>query len=294
MALRGAVVTRQGRGTRRGGTACRLTERDKTLLRSLERFRIARTRDLARLFFPGRHRDVVADRLRKLYDAGQLEVHVQGLAAENIYSLGPRSLALVRVQSRPSPRVPRQPWEHHLGIVDYWTRLAIAVHGLPHVRLVRVRPDWEVRAEGEVRPVVPDLVVDLSCSDGQLTRETRVVIELDRGTESLEVLRRKLRAWASDRGAWWGELGALDCTLVLATDAAGERRMPALRSLLEREWPGLFAVWVPSSDLVAELRKLSAGPFATSRHGNGRAEAGTVDAATPAPVAGGGLSAGSE
>jgi hypothetical protein len=82
-------MARVPRDCRRTGTKVVLTERDQALLCAVGRFRLVTSADLAVLFFPGRHRDVCADRLRRLFDAGFLEVRAAERAVQNQYSLGP-------------------------------------------------------------------------------------------------------------------------------------------------------------------------------------------------------------
>ncbi|NOT33993.1 MAG: hypothetical protein HOP12_07475 [Candidatus Eisenbacteria bacterium] len=264
---------RQPRDRRRGGGKVRLTVRDAALLRALGRFRIARSSDLGRLFFPGQHRDVLAARLRALFDAGFVQAHVLDRAAENIYSLGPAGIAWTRTAGATARAVPRQPWPHHLGIVRLWTSIASALHLLPDVRLTRCVPDWEVRAGAAVGlGVVPDALIELACeSDGQ-ERRVCLAVELDRGTESLEVLRRKVRLLDEARVARPSFLDWTSFDLVLVLDEAGRSREGKVRDLLAKEWGGPSRIWTPASVLADEIRSLvesSVPPVTDSRHCNG-------------------------
>jgi len=281
-------MPRQHRTQRRTGTSVRLTMRDVALLRALARFRIARSRDLGRVFFSGRHRDVVASRLRRLYDGRYLEVHVLDLAAENVYALGPQGHAWVAGQGVAARGIPRQPWHHHLGIVDIWTRVAAAVHGVEGLRLKRFVPDWEIREQGLAAgyEVVPDGLLELA-STGDTAR---LVLELDRGTESLEVVRRKVRAFADLRGRRSSFLDWPTFELVLVLDAAGASREAKLRELVANEWPGSVLVWTPQTELIGELQLLAgltAPALTDSRCGNGRERLLTRDVTERLPATGG-------
>ena len=289
-------MTRQPRDKRRSRTTVKLTRRDEALLRALGRFRLARSSDVGRLFFPGRHRDVLAARLRRLYDAHYLETHVLDRAAENVYSLGREGQAWLRARGVAVGAVPRPPWHHHLGIVWLWSKTAAAVNGVEGLRLIRFVPDWDAREQGGATglEVVPDAVVDVAAVGDGRRVAVRVLAELDRGTESVEVLRRKLHALAARPGAPGSVPSTRDLVLVVMLDEAGRRREGKMRDLLASEWPQRARLWTDETDLVAELQQLlgiAATPATDSRHGNGRERAANADPPMLPPVAGGGPSA---
>jgi hypothetical protein len=280
-------MARQRRDQRRSGVRVTLTKRDEALLHALSRFRLARSSDLHRLFFPGRHPDVLADRLRRLYDGHYLEAHVVGLAAENVYSLGREGQAWLRAHGQTVHSVPRPPWLHHLGIVRLWSRLAATTHGLGGLRLVHFVPDWQARQGGGAAglEVVPDAVVDLAGDLEGQPMVLRIWVELDRGTESLEIFRRKLRTLAAQPQP--------SVILAVVLEDAGRSRTEKVRDLLSTEWPGIACLWTEETDLAAELLRLLSCPTppgTDSRHGSGREGSPTPAPATSPPVTGGGLS----
>lgn len=285
---------RMKRTIRRSGVRVELGPRDEALLRALARFRLARSADLGRLFFAGRHRDVCASRLRRLYDAGFLETHAADLAAPNLYSLGPRGKSWIRDAGGTVHPLPRPPVEHHLGVINVWTRLAAVAYAVPGARLVRFVPEFEVRESqlGVVAGVVPDALVELAATTVGRTQSARLAVELDRATESLAVLHRKLAALdAAVSGD--GLPGWPDCELVVALDEAGARREGAIRALVSECWPGTARVWTLATDLAAEVRALTGPPKAPvthSRCGDGREAHASPDAAVSSSVTGGGLS----
>jgi len=268
----------------------KLTARDEALFAALGRFGIAHSSDLGRLLFPGRHRDVLAARLRRLYDSSFLEAHVLDRAAENVYSLGPRGRAWLHGRGGTVRGVPRPPWYHHLGIVSLWSGIAAATHQVEGLRLARFLPDWEIRECGSAAglEIVPDALIELvGYVDGQ-PRPVRLAVELDRGTESLEVLRRKVRTIAGRSFMDWP---AFD--LIVLLDAAGQSREQKIRELLAREYPRQSRIWTPQSSLPSELRHLAglAEPPATdSRYGNGMLSEPSQDSAERSGVTGEGLS----
>lgn len=175
------AAVRQPR-TERHRVAVRLTDRDRLVLEALGRFRIARTTDLVLTGFRDVHPMTASMRLRRLYDAGFLDVHAGHIGTENVYRLGPNADAW-RVG-----RIPRGNLEHHLGVVRAWTTLAAGspARGL-EVELAR--PDWELRGEVAGAELVPDLFMVLG--------GVGLAVELDCGTEPLSVIARKLDLYGS-------------------------------------------------------------------------------------------------
>jgi hypothetical protein len=289
------MSVRAKRTSRTRGVSVVLGTRDHGLLRAVGRFRLATSADLHRLFFAGRHRDVVAARLRKLYDAGFLETHMLDRAAPNIYSLGPVAKAWLRAQGGTVHGLPRPPWQHHLGVISLWSRVAAATHQLGCVRLARFVPEFEVREQGVGvgSGVVPDALLELGVVRDGRSETVRMLVELDRGNEALTVVRQKLRALAVVRaeGSLLPEWTTFD--LVVALDEAGARREAKVRALVAEEWSGPWHVWMDSTDLVAELGRLGGPSEATvrgSRLGNGSGPAASADGAVLPAVTGGGLS----
>ena len=273
---------RQAREQRRRGVAVRLTDRDRALLEALARFRIARSGDLGRLFFPGRHRDVLMARLRKLYDGSYVEVHVGDRAAENVYSIGPRAKEVVVDGSVCT--VPRPPWEHHLEIVRLWCRLAATAHESTRLHLVSFLPEWVLRAAPGVveRAIVPDSLVTVAVED----REVVLAVEVDRGTEGLAVLRRKISAYRSASTL-------NETTLVVALAGDGLRRVDQVWDLLRAESMSSAAVWTEETELEPEIIRLTLaaeGPVTRSRRGNGMDQHASPEADSASDVTGGGLS----
>jgi hypothetical protein len=278
---------RQSRRERRAGVNVSITSRDEALLRALARFRIAHSSDLGRLFFPGRNRDVLAARLRRLYDARFLEVHVLDRAAENIYSLGPAGKEWLKGRGIPIRSAPRPPWLHHLGIVRIWSKVAAATRLLEGARLVRFSSEWELR-EGEDRQhfgIVPDSLIEVVRDQ----RRIRMALEVDCGTESTDVLREKFRRYDA-LGAGGGLFEWKVFELLVALQGAGVRRERVIQGLLRTEWAGGFHVWAEETDVAAALGRMLETPVTDSRCGNGREEAAVASPAEGCSATGGGPS----
>jgi len=172
---------RQLRNRRHRGVNVRLTDRDRHVFEALGRFRLARTRDLQLTCFRGIHPTTAGLRIRKLFDAGFLDVHSGRIGEENVYVLGRAAK-----DWRLGP-VPRGNLQHHLAIVHAWAILAANVP--ESLLLERSLPDWELREDAPHLEVIPDLFMVLSGK--------ALAVEVDLGTEALPVLRRKLDAYRS-------------------------------------------------------------------------------------------------
>jgi DNA-binding transcriptional ArsR family regulator len=260
-------VARQSRTARRTGAVIDLTARDEALLRALGRFRVARTSQLAALFFAGVRRDTAAERLRRLYDAGLLDVRSAERSEENLYSLGPKGREWLKERGIATGAMPRGGLKHHLGIVEAWVELAGAAHASQSFSLELFRPDWEIREhlEGRDARLVPDALVQLGPGDGGLGG-LRFALEVDRGTERPPELRIKVQLYEALRTGPGGIYGWRELGLVVAIDGAGKRRQEAVEEILQQEWGSWWLLWnegQPASGLLEDFDRLpSRGPLA--------------------------------
>lgn len=224
-----------------------LTERDAAVLHALSRFRLARTSDLVAYAFGNVRRDTAAVRLRRLFDARFLAVLPPKQGVENVYRLGPAGKTWLADEGVPGGRVPRGGHEHHLAIVQTW----VAVAGLGNLELERALPDWEIREQFSAHelPVVPDLLLVARAGE----HRHAVAVEVDRGTESLGVLYRKLEAYRSLWGQPPGLFGfeqfgvALVCT---------PNRRASLSAALKKAWVVPHVLWTYSEAPSAAFCKL--------------------------------------
>jgi hypothetical protein len=219
-------------------------------------------------------------RLRRLYDASYLDAHVIDRASENIYSVGRLGKAWLETHDGHVGALPRRPWHHHLGIVQFWAAIATATHVISGVRLTSFQPEWVLRGreDGVDDAVVPDALVELIGHADRSLGPVRLAVEVDRGTEGLVVLRRKIRLYSSltKRN---GMLSQGKFSLVILLQDDGVRREAAIRELLAAEWSSGSHVWTESTDLSAELHELFglSLPVTGSRHGNGREDGANAD-----------------
>ena len=243
---------RHARDERRSGVVVELSTRDETLLRVLGRFRISRTADLAHLVFPGVRRDTVAARLRRLFDAGYIDVTAADRASENVYSLGPKGKTWMSDHGHAVGRVPRDR-DHHLAVVRAWGDVACAVHALPGVRLALVRSDWELADRRASLAVVPDLFIEFSVDVPGGHIPVRLCVEVDMGSEAPAVWARKLAAYEAARESPSGLLGWRDFGLALVTGGNRGRR-GRLARLISAAWSGWWIAWSERDEVRSCLR----------------------------------------
>jgi hypothetical protein len=270
---------RIARDRRRAGVRAVLGPRDEALLRALARFRIARTDDLTSLFFRGVRRDTAATRLRKLHDAGLLEVRSGGLNAQNVYVLGPGGRGWVEERGMAVGAPPAAPFGHSLAIVRLWARLAAALSEDGSLKLRRFEPDWELRARlaGSGAPVVPDAAIEIVSRQLETLPNVRIALEVDLTTERPGALRRKLAPYEVSRCFDWGG----PVTLVVVLFGAGARRVVSVRSLVEAEWQGRAHVFAESAWPATLLQEVGRPALTQSPCGKGRVEGASRDASPP-------------
>ena len=260
-------MARQSRSKRRSGVVTELKPRDEALLRALGRFRIARTSQIVRILFQGVRRDTAAERLRRLYDAGYLDVRSSERSEENLYALGAAGKTWLGEHGQVAGSIPRGGLGHHLDIVEAWVALSDAAHESPLWRLELFRSDWEIREHtGSSEPLlVPDALVQLGRRDG--TREPlRFALEVDRGTERPPELRRKIQLYEQLRTGAEGLFGWKALGLIVAVDGSGLKRQSALSTILREEWGSWSLLWSegrPAGELLGDLAGLPLeGPLA--------------------------------
>ena len=184
---------------------------------------------------------MMSRKLRKLHDGGFLAVEVPQFHGENLYSLSALGRGeIIAAGGRVGPR-PRGGHGHHLVVVASWIRLV----GLQRfgLRIKLARPDWEAREElaGSWTTLVPDLFVVGEASG----REVVLAIEVDRGTESLTVLRRKLETYAGLLAGEEGVFGYRNLRLVVV--GTSPRRLESISGLLSTLWPHPVQLWLAGS-----------------------------------------------
>jgi protein involved in plasmid replication-relaxation len=261
---------RIARERRRAGVHVVLGPRDEALIRTLARFRIARTGDLAELFFRGVRRDTAATRLRRLHDAGFIQARPSGLSEQNVYQLGPEGLCWAEQRSLATGAPPVAPAIHHLAIVRLWARLAATLAAHNTLRLQRFEPDWEVRARvaGFSAPVVPDAVIEIVGRGPGARSATRIALEVDLTTERPGVLRRKLAAYEVSHHFAGGDPVGLVVVLV----GARQQRLSSVHSLIGTEWRGDAQVFAESDWPSAILQRLREGPLTGTPSSKGTTE----------------------
>jgi hypothetical protein len=103
--------------------------------------------------------------------------------------------------------------------VRAWIELAAAL-AADGIAIVRTDPDWELRYRLRGTHAVPDLLIEL---EGRT-----LLVEVDRGTEPISVLRRKLTSYRADAvaGLW------RDAAMLFALENPSAKRVVAIEVLV--------------------------------------------------------------
>jgi len=230
-------------------------------------------------------------RIRRLFDAGYLDVRCGDRTEENVYTLGSLGRRWAEGLGIQVGRAPRGGAAHHLAIVRAWSAVAEAAQRRPGASVDLTRPDWELREEfGDVGlPVVPDLFTVLAVATPTAQRTVALVVEVDLGTETLRVLEQKLVAYDLLASREHGMFGHRD--FGLAVVLANPGREPAVRRLLDRRWAGWWLIWTETDGpgaAIAGVFDLLTGsvrpPVTDPRSGNGGPSAVTHSASTLRPT----------
>lgn len=220
----------------------RLLERDRALVRQVERLRLVSGQQLRRLYFADLQPRSAQRQLRRLVELGllaRLERRIGGVRAGSdgfIYELAGGGQRLVQSWQRAVGKARSHP-EPGLRFVDHTLTCAETYVGLveaerdERLQLLEHQAEpacWRTRAGTFGRPAVlrPDGFVRLAVGE----RELWWFIEVDRATESLTVIRRQGRAYLAHYQAGVEPLMPRVAWLTPSTDRA-ERLRGALHDL---------------------------------------------------------------
>jgi hypothetical protein len=237
------------------GRRFELSPRDQAVLTDLTRLRLLTGAQLERLHFAGfttansrgSSRRRALGRLQKLGLITSLERRVGGVRAGStglIYTLDAAGQHLLQqCAARPSAR-PRKPWPlgwlftmHTLDVAELYVRLR-ELERLGQLELLQYLAEpasWHRTATGTAKP-------DAFLIYGKGPFEEHVWLEVDRGTESLNVVRRKLAAYVDL--ALTGDSGPSGVFPKVVVTTPTEQRREALASVI-RQLPD------PAGKLVA-------------------------------------------
>ena len=268
------VRRRQARAVPAADRPFRFTERDEWILEALAKMRFLTTDQIAELGFQ-RSRSAANKRLRKLLDAGLVQVWVESLAAPNVYGLtraGARLLGDARDQTPIAvPRSLEGNLAHLLGINQVRISLAIGLEATSGT-LGWWQSDWELRARFR-EAVIPDALFAVNWGDGV---SSTFALEVDHATRSSRALVAKLLRYRSLLSRGRGLYGLEEVvTLVVGFDERWlrrHRRTLAHVGLGPRLWltsmnelkaqGGLSTIWQdPMSDDRHSIRALATLPY---------------------------------
>ena len=207
-----------------------VTVRDKKILQALAESKFLTTTMIGRLAFDGRVNSTLRLRLRRLFNNGLLKVWINGLNAENLYSLDRPAIPILRnlvSNEDASFRVPRRPerkMDHLLAINEFRISLSVSL-ARKQGELCSWKPDWQIKKVGEPC-LVPDALFRMSLDGVRATG----ALEMDLGGEPVKTLfGSKLRRYCYELDREGSEL---NCVLVVTTTV---RRLYALLTVATQE-----------------------------------------------------------
>lgn len=297
-----------------GRASCALNQRDLEIFRAIERHGFLTASLISLAFFTpaavARRRPAsrAFGRLRLLWLWGYLDRYLlpapRGMlgSVPCLYALGQPALAYLPRSTQGTPSAPRSLEQldprfvqHELAAAAFWAHLQAQV-GTGRLTACRWTPERELRAQRRRvqdprtqrwLPVLLDGFVELEDEDGH---SGCAMVEIDRGTLTVERFQRKLRAWEAYVGsgrfrADWGHADGSVVVLVESWDRlrgiwkAGRRQVPEGRwdryvfSTLDILTPDRFGradVWLSMRGVYARLLDslFSAAPTRTQFPGN--------------------------
>jgi len=174
--------------------AVRLGDRDLKVLLKCAKAQWLSTSQLQRLFFGGVTPDAVRRSLRRLTAAGYLTAYRENRMSEILHAVGPKGRPILEAKGIPVEihRTPPRQLEHLMGINDI--RVAVETSGLEVAFFFAA---WELGEFGWRYELIPDAVFAL-----KLPERRTLIVEYDRGTETVDVVLRKVRLYGEGLGGF--------------------------------------------------------------------------------------------
>lgn len=281
--------------------AFRLTDRDMAIIRAVNRYRYLRSGQINRLFFPGNiSKQSCQKRLKYLFHNGYLDrifPYVQ-LGTENkeassdvAYRLDKKGVEYLSsidddvIYPTRKRRVRHEFLQHSLDLSEFRVCLELALAALSGYQLRLFVPDFlqkegatgltgfkryrlydEIRdpATGEMVVFYPDAMVVLEAIGSEARR--LYFVEIDRGTEGLQTIRRKIRAYQLyARNKLFAKFGPFQNFAVLFQTSSERRAANMVKLIAEMDY-GL-QVLITHAAIVTEETVLT-DPIWQQREGN--------------------------
>ena len=192
---------RKIRGQRQPDRPVVLMKRDIEMFTLVGLTRYMDTNQLAREFFYNKSLDACRKRLRKLYDAGYINITLAGSQQPNLISLTGKSLSIVKQKYPELANRIRLPGSlrigglrHHLATVDarLYIKNLCEKQGLSLLRWANSNGDVGRDIGLDKLRLKPDGLAEIQTPEGVLIQG----VEVDTGTESLKVIGNKLYRYA--------------------------------------------------------------------------------------------------
>jgi hypothetical protein len=255
----------------KGGMAFRLTGRDMGIIQAVNRYRYLRSGQINRLFFPeNTSKQSCQKRLKYLFHNGyldrifpyvQLGTEEKDASSDVAYRLDKQGVTYLEDSGEEvifptrKRRVRHEFLRHALDLSEFRVCLELGLAALPGYQLRLFVPDFlqkegatgltglrryrlydEIRdpATGEMVVFYPDAMMVLEATGADARR--LYFIEIDRGTEGLQTIRRKMRAYQLyARNRVFAKLGKFQNFTVLFQTSSERRAANMVRLVAEMD-----------------------------------------------------------
>lgn len=242
-----------------------VTSRDLEVLKNLSRYRFLTVQEVKRLCFSQNINSLrTQQRLKLLYDiqliSRLMAFRDNGSRQGYIYTLSPEGRNYLAANNEDVPvssfnnPVKYLYLQHCVDVSKFWVDLTLAVQKVEGLTLSLFAPDWQIRAQSqetnslknrelyqeisvsnskEKFVVFPDGLFILSAKDEEgKTHNKLFALEIDRGTESLQVIQRKIISYvfARQQNKFGKYPGHDDLTILI--QCSSEKRASNIRNCL--------------------------------------------------------------
>jgi len=195
----------------------KIEERDKRIFSALHKYRFLYTRHIHDIVFTDRYISIVRRRLRKLQDEGYIGAkqvfNKNGSLHSHVYYLKPPGYTVLGMEYK-RRSFPQKTMQHAMEIISVQIQFEKAYKNKPFEYFIRnyqteretvrlengkaVKAIYDKFYSGKLQSfvaVTPDIKFVLERKVGEENKRTVIFIEVDRGTENMAQIRKKIKSY---------------------------------------------------------------------------------------------------